>query len=128
MKLQVGDLISFQRTFTKEDVFLFSNISGDKGIHHREPDELNRYVVQGLLTATLPTKIGGDYNVLARHMNFEFIRPVYTEDTITCEVKVDEAITTKNNHLHIETTFICTNQVDEKVLIGGFSGLIKNGN
>ena len=27
------------------------------------PDEQGRLVIQGLLTATLPTKIGGDYSV-----------------------------------------------------------------
>lgn len=46
-------------------------------------------MVQGLLTATLPTKIGGDANVLARTMNFEFLKPVFTGDTILCEVTID---------------------------------------
>lgn len=55
--------------------------SGDDGIHHLTPDEQGRLVVQGLLTATLPTKVGGDNNVLARTMNFEFTRPVFTGDT-----------------------------------------------
>jgi hypothetical protein len=38
-----------------------------------------RFVVEGLLTGTLPTKVGGgdrDHNVLPRTMNFEFLRPV----------------------------------------------------
>src|SRR5690625_6682422 len=78
MSLNVGDIINFERTFTKEDVELFTQISKDKGDHHTTPDEQGRFVIQGLLTATLPTKIGGDHSVLARTMNFEFLRPVFT--------------------------------------------------
>lgn len=90
MSLQVGDIIKFERTFTKEDVHLFTEISNDEGEHHITPDEQDRFVIQGLLTATLPTKIGGDNNVLARTMNFEFIRPVFTGDTIGCEVTIEK--------------------------------------
>lgn len=70
MSLKVGDIISFVRTFTIEDVELFTKVSGDEGIHPLTPDEQGRLVAQGLLTATLPTKVGGDNNVLARTMNF----------------------------------------------------------
>lgn len=90
MSIQVGDMITFERTFTVEDVELFTKVSGDTGAHHITPDEQGRLVIQGLLTATLPTKIGGDHNVLARTVNFEFLRPVYSGDTITCEVTILE--------------------------------------
>lgn len=86
MSLKVGDIITFERTFTVRDVELFTEISDDEGIYHITRDEQGRLVVQGLLTATLPTKVGGDNNVLARTMNFEFLRPVFTGDTIICEV------------------------------------------
>lgn len=85
LSLKVGDVITFERTFTIEDVELFTKFSGDEGIHHLTPDEKGRHVVQGLLTATLPTKVGGDHNVMARTMYFEFLRPVFTGDTIICE-------------------------------------------
>lgn len=90
MSLNVGDVITFERMFTKRDVELFTELSGDEGVHHITPDEQGRLVVQGLLTATLPTKVGGDYNVLARTMNFEFLKPVFTEDTIVCEVTIEQ--------------------------------------
>jgi 3-hydroxybutyryl-CoA dehydratase len=70
MALKAGDVITFERTFTKRDVEIFTEVSGDEGIHHITPDEQGRLVVQGLLTATLPTKVGGDHNVLARTVNF----------------------------------------------------------
>jgi 3-hydroxybutyryl-CoA dehydratase len=122
--LQVGDIITFERNFTVRDVELFTEISGDEGIHHLTPDEQGRLVVQGLLTATLPTKVGGDHNVLARNMIFEFLRPVFTGDTIICEVKIERYEKQEKNRTAIRATFICTNQNEKEVLIGEFSGVI----
>jgi 3-hydroxybutyryl-CoA dehydratase len=124
LSLKVGDKITFERTFTKRDVELFTEISGDEGIHHKTPDEQGRLVIQGLLTATLPTKVGGDYNVLARHMNFEFVRPVFTGDTIVCEVTIEKYEMQERNRTAISTTFLCKNQNDKEVLMGRFSGVI----
>ncbi|WP_088012777.1 MaoC/PaaZ C-terminal domain-containing protein [Gottfriedia acidiceleris] len=123
MSLQVGDIITFERTFTVEDVELFTKVSGDAGSHHVTPDEQGRLVIQGLLTATLPTKIGGDHNVLARTVNFEFLRPVYTEDTIQCEVTI-EKFEIQENRKSILASFLCTNQKEKLVLRGSFAGVI----
>lgn len=122
MSLKVGDIITFERTFTVEDVNLFSKVFGDEGIHHLTPDEQGRLIVQGLLTATLPTKIGGDNNVLARSMSFEFIRPVFTSDTIICEVTIMQF--EKHDNRTITATFKCINQNEKEVLIGSFAGVI----
>ncbi|MBS4191838.1 enoyl-CoA hydratase [Bacillus sp. FJAT-49705] len=124
MPLIVGDIITFERTFTVRDVELFTEISGDEGIHHITPDEQGRLVVQGLLTATLPTKVGGDANVLARTMNFEFLRPVFTGDTIICEVKIEKYERQENNRIAIIASFLCKNQNEKEVLKGDFSGVI----
>jgi 3-hydroxybutyryl-CoA dehydratase len=124
LNLKVGDIIRFERTFTAEDVELFTKVSGDEGSHHVTPDEQGRLVVQGLLTATLPTKIGGDYNVLACTMNFEFLRPVFTGDTILCEVTIEKFEKQDNNRISISASFLCTNQNEKQVLRGNFSGVI----
>jgi 3-hydroxybutyryl-CoA dehydratase len=124
MSLKVGDIVTFERTFTERDVELFTEVSGDEGIHHITPDEQGRLVVQGLLTATLPTKVGGDHNVLARNMNFEFLRPVFTRDTIICEVKIEKYERQDNDRTAIMASFICKNQNGKEVLTGGFSGVI----
>ena len=125
MSLEIGDIITFERTFTTRDVELFTEVSCDEGIHHITPDEQGRLVIQGLLTATLPTKIGGDANVLARTMNFEFLRPVFTGDTIKCEVKIEEYAWQENkNRTSICTSFLCKNQYEKEVLKGSFSGII----
>ena len=39
LSLQVGEIITFERTFTVEDVELFTKVSGDEGTHHTTPDE-----------------------------------------------------------------------------------------
>ncbi|CRK84853.1 FAS1-like dehydratase domain-containing protein [Neobacillus massiliamazoniensis] len=124
MALKVGDIIRFERTFNKEDVEMFTEVSLDEGNHHINPDEQGRLVIQGLLTATLPTKVGGDYNVLARTMNFEFLRPVFTGDTIICEVKIEKFEKQDNNRTSILASFLCTNQNEKQVLRGNFAGVI----
>lgn len=124
VSLKVGKVIRFERTFTKEDVKGFTKLSKDEGRHHTTPDEVGRLVVQGLLTATLPTKIGGDYNVYARTMNFDFFRPVFTEDTIVCEVKIQQYEKRKVNQMSIKTIFTCRNQDGKEVLKGDFAGVI----
>src|SRR5512143_1081546 len=93
--MQVGDIVSWQRTFTEDDVRLFGSLSGDEGVHHVTPDDQGRLMVQGLLTATLPTKIGGDINFIARELTFQFQRPVFAGDTIRCEVTVTGLTTTE---------------------------------
>ena len=123
MPLNAGDTITFERNFTVDDVNLFTKVSGDEGSHHLNPDEHGRLIIQGLLTATLPTKVGGDYNVLARTMNFEFLRPVFTGDTIICEVTI-EKFEKQDTRTSIAATFLCENQNNKEVLKGSFAGVI----
>lgn len=123
MSLREGDIIKFERTFTIEDVEVFRKISKDEASHHTTPDEQGRLFVHGLLTATLPTKIGGEHNVLARTMSLEFLRPVLTGDTIICEVAIDQ-FEKQGNRTCIKASFLCKNQHEKDVLIGDFSGVI----
>ncbi|HYR77252.1 MAG TPA: hypothetical protein VEM96_15565 [Pyrinomonadaceae bacterium] len=52
--MKVGDIISWERTFSADDIRLFNKVSGDQGVHHVTPDEQGRLMVNGLLTATVP--------------------------------------------------------------------------
>lgn len=70
---QEGEVRTFQRTFTPEDVRRFADLSGDEQPRHLEPDDEGRLLVHGLLTATMPTKLGGDLEVLGRSMSFDFL-------------------------------------------------------
>lgn len=83
--MKAGDIFTWKKTFTNEDVLEFGRISGDQGRHHVEPDEKGRLMVQGLFTASIAIKIGGDLKYIAREINNEFVRPVFTGGTITCD-------------------------------------------
>jgi acyl dehydratase len=79
--------------------------------------------VHGLLTATLPTKIGGDLHVLARKMVFNFLRPVWG-NTIRCEVTVTHC-ERLDSKAEIAFALECFNQDGKKVLDGSFEGIIR---
>ncbi len=122
--MQVGDTTSWERTFTIEDVERFGQISGDLGVHHVKPDAQGRLLVQGLLTATLPTKLGGDLNFIARDMTFQFLRPVFTGDTIHCENTITRLEVQEERTL-VEAAFTCRNQQGKEVLTGLVRGLVR---
>ncbi|QZP37843.1 dehydratase [Halobaculum magnesiiphilum] len=137
-----GTTLRHERTFTVEEVEAFADLSGDRGEHHEVPDEDGRLLVHGLLTATMPTKIGGDLDVLARTMEFDFYRPVYTDQRIVCEVTVesvdrvgDDTGDTEDagdgtdagdgpDRAEIEADIVCHRDGDEVVLTGGFEGVV----
>jgi 3-hydroxybutyryl-CoA dehydratase len=123
--MQVGDVTVWERTFTEEDVRLFALVSGDQGIHHMQPDEQGRLLVHGLLTATLPTKLGGDMNYIARQMVFDFLRPVFTGDTIRCEVTITHFEKT-DGHTDMAAKWVCYNQKGKEVLTGHTHGIIRD--
>lgn len=70
----------------------FVALSGDENGHHVAEDIQGRLTVHGLLTATLPTVIGGRLNLIARTMELDFLRPVYSGDHISCSVVVADVV------------------------------------
>lgn len=122
--MKVGETVSWERTFTEDDIHLFNEVSGDQGVHHVTPDDLGRLMVHGLLTATVPTKIGGDMNFIAREMKFQFHRPVFAGDTVTCVVAVVE-FTPVEQYTNVRTDFVCRNQHGKEVMTGYAVGIIR---
>ena len=102
----------------------FAELSGDKGVHHVEADIYGRIMVQGLLTATIPTKLGGDMNYIARHIVFDFVRPVFVGDTVTCEGTV-ERVEPAEERLSVSLSFVCRNQEGKEVMRGTTEGIIR---
>jgi len=86
--VEVGETFTETRTFRPEDVDQFAALSGDDQARHTEPDGDGRRMVQGLLTASLLTSIGGDLEVLASRMDLQFQRPVYTGERLVCTMEV----------------------------------------
>jgi 3-hydroxybutyryl-CoA dehydratase len=123
-KLVAGQKSTYQRTFTAEDVRAFAELSGDKGVHHVVADIQGRIMVQGLLTATIPTKLGGDVNYIARHIVYDFARPVFVGDTITC-VGIVKKVEPAEGRLNVSLSFVCRNQDGKEVMRGTTEGIIR---
>jgi acyl dehydratase len=111
--------------FTEEDIRLFARFSGDQGEHHLEVDNKGRLMVHGLLTATLPTKIGGDMNFIARQLNFQFLRPVFSGDTVRCEVTLLE-LEPGDHSTRVKSSWRCLNQHGKEVMRGEANGVVLN--
>lgn len=122
--MKIGDVVSWERTFTEDDIRLFNAVSGDQGVHHVTPDDQGRLMVHGLLTATVPTKIGGDMNFIAREMKFEFHRPVFAGDTIRCEATIVK-FEPDEQYTNMRTEFVCRNQHGKEVMSGHAQGIVR---
>lgn len=123
-ELRAGTRMEWSRTFTEGEIRAFAELSGDKGSHHMEPDEQGRVMAHGLLTATLPTKLGGDLNYIARTMEFEFLRPVYAGEALVCAGIVDE-VAPEKGRLRVGLSFTVTNARNKVVLKGRSAGIIR---
>jgi len=126
--MEIGDKISWSRTFTEEDIRLFAYLSGDTGEHHLVRDKQGRLMAHGLLTATLPTKIGGDMNFIARELQFEFYRPVFAGDTVLCEVTLVALDQSEpdSEFTRVESNWVCRNQHGKEVMTGAARGVVRN--
>jgi len=122
--MKTGDVLSWERTFTEEDIRDFARFSGDEGVHHLEPDSQGRLMVHGLLTASMPTKIGGDMNFIARELKFQFLRPVFAGDTIRCDVTLTQFVPGMEFN-QVMSHFVCRNQHGKEVMTGEARGVIR---
>lgn len=57
-------------------------------------------------------------------MDFEFLRPVFSGDTIRCDVTIEKFEPDEKNRTKIIAMFTCMNQLEKEVLKGSFSGII----
>lgn len=118
-----GETSTYSRTFTNEEVQQFAALSKDQGYHHMVEDEDGTVVLHGLLTATMPTKLGGDLDYLARTMEFEFPSPAYTGVEITCESTIEE-VTETDGRTEMVASFVCETETGDVVLRGQSEGVI----
>lgn len=78
MRLNKGEKIIYERVFTKKDLYDYAENANFWGKHHESPNDRGEYLLQGLLTASLTNKIGGDYDILMYKMDFDFLKKAYT--------------------------------------------------
>jgi acyl dehydratase len=124
---KLGDKAAFTRTLTEADVALFIGTTWDVNPLHTDEVYCNatpfkHRIVPGLLTASLLTHLGGLWAFLATGMEFHFLAPVYTGDSITAEAEVAE-INTQTGEVRLMCR--CINQEGKEVLradVHGFPG------
>lgn len=118
-----GMTFSVSREVTADQIRAFAELSGDTGRHHMEPDAKGRLMAHGLLTATLPTMLGGKLNFMAREMHFEFLKGVYAGDSLACLGTVESA-ELKPLSWRVAFRFEIRNQAGELVMRGSSAGVI----
>ncbi len=118
-----GRTFTHTRTFTPADVEQFVDVSGDENPRHLEPDDEGRLVVHGLLTGTLPTKVGGELGYVARELNYTFYRPVRTGEVVTCEMTVTD-VTDRDDGRRVRMEYVCRDETGDAVMRGDCDGVI----
>ena len=93
--LKSGDTFTICRTFSDQDMITFAGITRDYNPVHFDDrfaraKKFQGRICHGLLTAGMITEIGGQIGWLAAQMNFDFKKPVYFGDTITCCFTITE--------------------------------------
>lgn len=124
----VGQAFTFRRTFSEGDVALFVGVTGDYNPFHVDEEFaraswFGRRNIPGLLTASMATHIGGMLGFLAAEMTFQFLKPVYVGDTITCVCTVDKKDEARQQ---VYCTVSYTNQDGVEVLRGSFRGFLSD--
>lgn len=125
--LKAGDTFAITRTFTENDVDVFTELTRDANPIHFDKQfvALKGFkgpICHGLLVAAMITEVGGQMGWLASGMNFRFKKPVYFNDTVTCHctiISVD-----KKNRAEAQAVF--TNQDGDIVLKASLFGVLPN--
>ncbi len=126
--LQPGQVFTFRRSFTEADVAIFCGVTGDYNPYHIDETFIRaswfgRKIIPGLLTASMITHVGGMIGFLAAEMHFQFVKPVYVGDTITCTITFEEKDEVKRI---FSARAVYVNQDGVEVLYAAFKGFPGN--
>lgn len=124
-KWYVGQHVTYAKTISESDVYLFAGITGDFNSVHinsiaaKQSPFGERLVhgilVTGLISATIGMKLPGE-GTIYMEQDVKFIKPVKIGDTITVTVTIEEIINEQKGILRLSTQ--AQNQMDEKVIDG----------
>jgi phosphate acetyltransferase/phosphate butyryltransferase len=123
-EIAIGDSASISKKITRDDIALFSVISGDINPAHLDPeyaqtDLFHRIIAQGVLTAglvsaVLGTKLPGPGTIYLSQ-ELKFIAPVSPGDMVTATCTVTQKIPEKHR---VILDCHCVNQDGKEVLRG----------
>ncbi|MBW2610797.1 MAG: MaoC family dehydratase [Deltaproteobacteria bacterium] len=123
--LKTGDSFTISRTFTEKDMLAFADITRDYNpVHFDErfarTKNFSGRICHGLMTAGMVTQVGGQIGWLATGMHFEFKKPVYFGDTITCNFTISDI----DKRGRARADVICTNQAGHTVFEAWITGML----
>ena len=121
---QIGQHVTFTKTFTEEDMQRFVAITGDVNPLHVDAEfarktKFGRRVLQGMLTASILSTMVGmllpGTGAIYRSQTLNFLLPVYLGDTVTAHFVV-RAIDRAKHRLTIDSWI--ENAAGERVIEG----------
>lgn len=128
--IKIGDKSSAKRKWSKQDVVLFAQLSGDVNPVHINEEYaketifgkciVHGFLVGSLISAVIANQLPGE-GAIYLNQEMKFRKPVFYDEEITCEVEVLEIILEKSN-FKLKTT--CFKENGEVVIEG--TALIKH--
>lgn len=121
--IQVGEIASFERLWTNEDIATFAKLSGDVNPLHMDEEyaqttKFKGRLVHGMLVASLCSTLVGMYipgkRCLYLSQSLFFKNPVYIGDTVT----ITGTVTAKSLSTKIVSIAISIRRGEEEVLEG----------
>lgn len=132
MILTIGQKAEFTKTISKEDVFLFAQISGDINPLHLDEKFASKTIFEkpiahgilsaGLISSVIANILPGEGSIYLEQY-LKFLAPVYHGDTLTASVEIIELIYEKKQILLRTDVF---NQEKKHVITG--NARVKNPN
>lgn len=122
--LQQGDTFTHEFSFTKNDVFQFAEVSGDKNPIHLDDAYASqtifkRRIVHGFLGASIFSKVFGmlfpGEGTVYLSQNLKFMAPMYEDEKYTAQFKVLEVFPEKHR-ARVETLIL---DKDRKTVTSG---------
>jgi len=91
--LKEGDQFNYKRTFTQTETVNFGDMIHDYNPVHYDMGwaslkGFEALICHGMLVSSMICEFGGQVGWLATGMQFQFIKPVYSGDTVDCRVKI----------------------------------------
>lgn len=114
---------TYSRLFRQQDTEAFGDLTRDYNPVHYEPrwakaKGFRGLICHGLIVGSMICEFGGQVGWLATGMTFNFIKPVYFDDTITCSITITKIEDTGR----AEAEAVFTNQNQEQVCFARLTG------
>lgn len=124
--LEIGQKMSSSKTYSRNMVEQFAELSGDKNPIHLNDEFAQKSIFQkpivhgilvlGQISELLANKLPGEGTIYLEQ-NAKFLKPVYHGDSITCNVEITEIITEK---ARVKLSTQCYNSSNE-IVVDGFA-------